>query len=188
MGSWDLMVKFRAKSNDKANTFFNAILEELIDKEMMKEDKSHAFGKRKLINVIAQSKNISNLNVPMDNEDIVYTLLPSDADYDIFRASRSFIHIDKPKDCNERTRMALLNSLQERINKGRGQKIIESICEGENELIIETLSTCSKSNYINHLNKEIEPALSPYILQKFTLSCYYYDESGLLSNAKAEDI
>ncbi len=184
MGAWDLLIKFRAKSDTIAKNFFDLIFKALKAKVQMVESETESFGKKQLINVLTQSKTVNNLINLKDGELITYTLLPNNSDYDNFRASRSFVFIEAKGSKGSKQRIAFLRNLNNAITRGTGKTIIESVCEGENELIIETLSTCSQSTLINHLNREIEQVLNTYNLQKYTLSCYYYDETGLLNNAK----
>jgi hypothetical protein len=134
---------------------------------------------------MAQSKTISNLLDPTDDEIISYVLLPNSSDYDTFRASRAFIIVQAIGDRGSKRRKAFLQELARQIEKSRSRSIIESICESESELVFEIMSTCSESNYINILNRDIEPVLSIHNLQKYTLLCYDYQESGLLDNSKS---
>jgi len=181
MGSWDLVVKFRAKK--QAKKFEKEIIQNLLDKHMIDRKKSETFGRRELINVTSQSRNIQGLIKKDVNEKIYYTLLPNDKAYDDYRSSRAFIYIQLSKDYLDH-KIALLNRLNKSITNIYGSEIIESICESKTALIIETFSRCSQSNSINHLNKALEDTLTSYGLQKYTLMCYYYDEVELLNNIK----
>jgi hypothetical protein len=183
MGAWDLLIKFRAETNDLANTFYQEIVKTLASKQMMNVSESERFGKRQLVNVMAQSKTILKLLYPTNDEEISYILLPSNSDYDVFRASRAFIIVQARGGKGSRQRQKFLIELNRAIEDGVGKSIIESICEGESELVIETLSTCSQTNLIKKLNREIESILTIHELQKYTLSCYYHEESGLLANS-----
>ncbi|MGD1853210.1 MAG: nucleotide-binding protein [Leptolyngbyaceae cyanobacterium] len=184
MGAWDLLIKYRVDSDSIASEFYQQVVRTLIAKRMMEDDEIDPFGKKTQINVLGQSKTIRSLMEPIPDEIISYVLLPSSSDYDKFRASRSFIIVEARGSKGSAQRMVFLRELDNSINQGLGKNIIESVCEGENELIIETLSTCSQSNLIKHLNREIEPILAIHNLQKYTLSCYYNDETGLLINAQ----
>jgi Predicted nucleotide-binding protein containing TIR-like domain len=184
MGAWDLLIKFHSESDSIANEFYQAAIETLVSKRMMDGNENEPFGKRYLVSVLTQSRTINTLLTPNNDEVISYVLLPDNSDYDKFRASRSFIIIQARGDRGSQQRKVFLRELSKATEDGVGKSIIESICEGEKELVIETLSTCSQSNAIKHLNRQIEPVLSTHNLQKYTLSCYYHDESGMLSNAR----
>ncbi|MES9842784.1 MAG: hypothetical protein ABW134_19735 [Candidatus Thiodiazotropha endolucinida] len=181
MGSWDLLVKFR--SDIDPLEFENKAVQKLISKNMMEESKDSIFGRRKLINVVAQSRNIAGLLKPRNNETIYHTLLSESEEYENYRASRAFLFLEALGDPQDEQRKAYIQDLTNAINGKLGSDIIESVCEGESEIIIETFSSCSQSNHINHLNKSVEPVLTAHGLQKYTLSCYFYDETGLLYRA-----
>jgi hypothetical protein len=184
MGAWDLLIKFRSESDSIANEFYQAALETLVSKRMMDDNENEPFGKKYLVNVLTQSRTTNTLLTPNNDEVISYVLLPDNSDYDKFRASRSFIIVQARGDWGSQQRKVFLRELSKATEDSVGKLIIESICEGEKELVIETLSTCSQSNAIKHLNRQIEPVLSTHNLQKYTLSCYYHDESGMLGNAR----
>jgi hypothetical protein len=185
MGAWDLLIKFRAESNELAKKFYNELINTLAKRKMMKIDENERFDKGIILDIMAQSKTISNLLDPTDDEIISYVLLPNSSDYDTFRASRAFIIVQAIGDRGSKRRKAFLQELARQIEKSRSRSIIESICESESELVFEIMSTCSESNYINILNRDIEPVLSIHNLQKYTLLCYDYQESGLLDNSKS---
>ena len=182
LGSWDLMIKFRAKS--EYEEFKDGVIKRLVKGGNMKNDESDVFGKRKMINVVTQSNSLSCLINGEQNETILYTLLDDSKSYDSYRSSRAFLYLEAAGTHGDEQRKQFLEELSSSITGKHGSEIIESICEGEKEIIIETFSTCSESNFVNHLNKLVEDVLTAHELQKFTLACYHYDESGLLKNAK----
>jgi len=182
MGSWDLLIKFRANGDE--NEFENALVRKLVKEGQMEESSDGPFVRRKLVNVISQSLDIDGLLNKEDDQTLHYTLLSSSDDYDKFRASRAFLFLEAKGKPGSKQRKKYLRHLSGAINGKFGSSIIESICEGESELIIETFSSCAQSNYINHLNKAVEPVLTTHHLQKYTLTCYHYDEEGLLNIPK----
>lgn len=181
MGSWDLIVKFRTHEN--FNEFESEVIKRLIKSNMIDKEEDGVFGRRKFIDVLSQSRTVAGL---LDKrEDIIfYTLLSSNLDYDNYRSSRAFIFMQAKGKKNSKQRKLFLSELQKAINGKHGSAIVESVCEGKEELIVETFSSCAQSNQINHLNKAIEPVLTAHGLQKYTLACYHYDESGLSKSIK----
>lgn len=187
MGAWDLLVKFRVGSVDVANKFYAQVYETLLAQNMMDEPKDghiSPFQNKALFNILAQSKSLGHLIHRQPDEIINYMLLPQNADYDKYRTSRSFLVVTTPGTLGSDERKTFLEQLGSAIENGEGNRIIESICEAQDALIIETLSTCSQSNLIKQLNRDVEKELAAYGCQKYTLSCYYHDESGLLKSAQ----
>jgi len=184
MGSWDLVIKYRA--NRKSEKFKKAIISELLAEKMIDRNKNKTFGRRILINVLSQSKSIFGLINKNFSEKIYYTLLPDSQAYDNYRSNRAFIFIELPNKFSKKNRESFLSRLSNSLTTNYGASIIESICESKSALIIETFSRCSQSNVINHLNKAIEPTLTTYGIQKYTLLCYNYDEIDLLNNLKGK--
>lgn len=185
MGSWDLLIKFRTKNH--ANDFESDVVSKLIDASMMDSNQNDVFGRRKLINVLSQSRNVSGLLSKAKKESIFYTLLGNSEGYESYRAGRAFIFLEAKGKKNDKQRKLFLEHLNVAINRQHSSSIIESVCEGESELIIETFSSCAQSTQISHLNKAVEPVLTAHGLQKYTLSCYSYDEKGLLEDSKISE-
>jgi hypothetical protein len=183
MGSWDLLIKFRA-SNKEASEFEEEIISNLLDINMIDSNKDKTFGRRKMINVFFQNRTIQGLLDKDIDQPIYYTLLQNNESYEKYRSNRAFLFLEAPKTIDSKVRKTFLKRLDKKIENQLGSKIIESICEGENEIIIETFSSCSQSSHINHLNKSIESILTTYGLQKYTLFCYHHDEDYLLKNSQ----
>jgi len=177
LGTWDIVIKYR--TGEDAMVFKNSIIETLQEEHQMNKDENQKFSKSLLVDIKRQSATINGLLKPKKNEKIVYTILPKSEDYNTFRASRAFLYIEAKAKFGEKNRHNFLKALSDDIKKLNGNKIIESFCEGENELIIEIFSSCSQAAFINHLNKSIENVISTYKLDKTNLICYYYDEDGL---------
>ena len=184
LGAWDLLVKFHAPDEDTAKSFYECVLDALKQhpKGAMVDDDD--FSRRLFVNVVAQSRTFAGLTTSRQSDEMItYTLLENSDEYEEHRASRAFVYLDAADLPESSQRKGFLNELEKSMAKfTEGRAIIESICEGSGELIIETFSSCAQSNHINHLNKALEPVLTSYKLQKYTLSCYHYDESGLLQN------
>jgi len=181
LGSWDLIIKYRSYKN-RANEFYNEVLEVLKQEQVIDEDENSIFGRKKFIDILAQSAKIENLLNIEDkpNEEIKYLLLENNNSYELYRANRSFIYIDLPK--KEIDQKTFLSELDKQFASSPYTAIVESICMGYGELIIETFSTCSQTNFIAKLNQIIDPIIAVYKLQKYTLTSYFHDETGLLSS------
>ena len=104
-------------------------------------------------------------------------------DYNKYRASRTFLYMEAPGVFGSDARKEFLKQLSLKIKDKKNNSIIESFCEGENEIIIETFSSCAQTGFINHLHKSIEKFLTKYKLDKSNLSCYFYDENRLIANS-----
>lgn len=185
MGAWDLIIKFRTTGN--GIIFYEKVIKQLTQRGMMSCVPESSFTKSKLINIYSQAKSIDGLIEKGNIESIRYTLLKNHAYYDKCRANRSFIIMDAQGSINDEKRKVFLHHINDAIKKSIGLSIIESICEGESHIIIETFSTCAQSNYLSHLNKAIDPILTAHYLQKYSLICYFHDETGLLENSLSEN-
>lgn len=182
MGSWDLIIKYRTE--DDYQEFEFEIIKKLVEANMINKDLSGPFGKRKLLNITSQSQSVLGLLKKNHKENIFYTLLKDSQDYEKYRASRAFILIEIKGKKNSKQRKLFLEQLNNLISQVYSSCIIESVCESESELVIETFSSCAQSQQINHLNKTIEPILTAHELQRYTLFCYTYDELGLIEDIK----
>jgi len=180
LGSWDLVIKYRSHKG-QATKFYDEVLKNLKQKDVIDENENSIFGRKKFVNILAQSAKIENLldieNKP--NEEIKYLLLENNNSYELYRANRSFIYIDLPE---QDLKITFLSELSKHFASSPYTAIVESICMGYNELIIETFSTCSQTNFIAKLNQMIDPVIAEYTLQKYTLTSYFHDETGLLSS------
>ena len=114
MGSWDLLIKYRAQVNHV--DFENMIVSRLVDSKMMNEAESEIFGKRKFINVLSQSLNVSGLLEKNSDETIYYTLLDSNQDYEDHRSGRAFVFMEAKGHKNDSQRRLFLKELQIKLS------------------------------------------------------------------------
>lgn len=178
LGTWDLLIKFRTDADE--NNFKDLIINKLIESKQMNKTSEVKFSKYCLVDVQRQASILSKLLNQIDSDTINYTLLNNTDDYDKYRACRAFLYIEAKGDYGTNSRKNFIEELQKSIEKdNKGSKIIESFCEGKREIIIETFSSCSQTAFMNHLNKSVEKVLKTFQLDKSTLTCYHYDESGL---------
>ncbi|MEM6738009.1 MAG: TIR domain-containing protein [Bacteroidota bacterium] len=183
-GNWDVIVKVRC--SEKADDFYKSVTEGLERVGMMKPEGEKYFSFRKLIDFRVQASNIEGLMIPKEQETIRYTLLSSSNEYMQNRARRSFIIVKTNIRKNKRSsddRLSILKAIKDSISGTLGIKIIESVIESDNEIVFELFSSCANSSHIDYLNASLEPALTAFRFQKYTLSCYGYDEVGLLEQS-----
>lgn len=179
LGTWDILIKYRTSQD--AYAFQKEVLKQLIDNNQMNSDITEKFSGYILEDVKRQSLNIGGLISPNKNEKIFYSILKNTDDYAKYRASRAFVYLEAEDTFGSKRRKAFLNELKNELAKSKGKTIIESFCETDNALIIETFSSCSQTTFVNHLNKSVENVIQTYRTDKTNLICYEYNEQGLLN-------
>jgi predicted phosphodiesterase len=191
-GKWDLAVRFRAPAASTAaeRAYFETITETLRENGQFGNQK---FRLKQAVNVTREAPGLSQLLVqPPPPVDIRRVRLPSTVEYERRRCERGFLFIYLPEESNLQDEFfrALERDVAEQERRWAAEQtgsIIECCYRSEHELVIETFSRCSQSWHMNQLNRAVEKTVADFDRQKYTLTCYEYDEreSGFPLSAHA---
>jgi hypothetical protein len=128
-----------------------------------------------LLDVTREANSVRELLTEL-NEPVKRRMLGDTDAYDRLRCQRSLIWIELGADSGE-----VLDQLADAIETApEVAAIVESASLDDQVLLLETFSACGQSSEIAHLNRLIEPVLANWHRQKYTLTCYGYDETPLI--------
>jgi 3',5'-cyclic AMP phosphodiesterase CpdA len=177
LGNWDLAVRLRIGDGVKPSRVFKYLDEQLqaANQRQKKGPFSQGpFSKAMLLDVTREANSVREL-LTESNEPVRRRILGDTDAYDRLRCQRSLIWIELGADSRE-----VLDRLADAIETApEVAAIVESASLDDQVLLLETFSACGQSSEIAHLNRLIEPVLANWQRQKYTLTCYGYDETPL---------
>jgi predicted phosphodiesterase len=173
LGNWDLCVRLRIARGANP-TSIRGYLERRLEKEGLRRNKG-LFSASEELNVTHEAPSIRQLRTR--GAALAHRrMLGSTEDYDRLRCQRSFVWIDLGVS-HDPVLQELAKAVEEEPEVAA---IIESASLSAQTLLLETFSACGQSTEIARLNRQIEPVLATWGRQKYTLSCYGYDEESLV--------
>lgn len=170
LGHWDLAVRLRIGNATAPNRVADYLTRRLSDHKLRKD--GGQFSHKAHLDVRREANSIRGL-LTSRKSPIERRMLGETDDYDRLRCQRSFLWIELGSD-QEKVIEGLADALRDEPELG---EIIESACLGDQVLLLETFSSCGQSSEIARLNRQIEPVLALWGRQKYTLTCYGYDET-----------
>jgi predicted phosphodiesterase len=174
LGYWDLAVRLRIGNGVDPRWIIDYLDAWLRDVKLRSRDDG-LFSRRVTLDVRREASSIRELLVS-GREPIERRVLGDTADYERLRCQRSFVWIDLGSEQDR-----ILDQLATAVEKDpHAAAIIESASLGDQVLLLETFSACGQSSEIARLNRVIEPVLARWACQKYTLTCYGYDEEPLI--------
>jgi 3',5'-cyclic AMP phosphodiesterase CpdA len=178
LGNWDLAVRLRIGDGVKPSRV-SKYLDEQLQAANQRQKKGPfsqgPFSKAMLLEVTREANSVREL-LTESNEPVKRRILGDTDAYDRLRCQRSLIWIELGADSRE-----VLDWLADAIETApEVAAIIESASLDDQVLLLETFSACGQSSEIAHLNRLIEPVLANWHRQKYTLTCYGYDETPLI--------
>lgn len=176
LGNWDLAVRLRIGDGVKPSRVAKYLDEQLqaANQRQKKGPFSGPFSKAMLLEVTREANSVREL-LTESNEPVKRRILGDTDAYDRLRCQRSLIWIELGADSHE-----VLDRLADAIETApEVAAIVESASLDDQVLLLETFSACGQSSEIAHLNRLIEPVLANWQRQKYTLTCYGYDETPL---------
>lgn len=173
LGNWDLAIRLRVGPRGDPRRVGDYIGRCLLRKGVRR--KTGRFSRQEFVTVRQEAPSLPAL---ANNEaaPICHRRLGDTTEYERLRCQRTFLWIDLGSTAPDETLASLAAAVQTASLTG---DIIESASRSDHTLLLETFASCSQSAEVGRLNRVIEPVLGPSGLQKYTLTCYGYDETSL---------
>lgn len=191
LGKWDLLLRIRVgRRTDFDEDISNPIYQALVDARMMErpgEEGYFRFDPEGVLNVKRELPSVEQWRIDLrphtkkrePGQKIKRRLLKNTEAYEKKRCQRAFLYHKLPDNTRKANDIivGVANKLQEAIDNLKfGSDLIEAIYVADNAVVIECFMTCADSLSINVINRTIESVLARENLQKFTMTCYAYDE------------
>jgi hypothetical protein len=172
-GRWDLLAKIRCAEPQRAALLAKTETE-LVNEQMIDARENRKDGMFGLFDVVSVNSERPSFDEPANTTTIRRVRLASTEEYERYGLQRAFIYVEVPS----KNRAKLIRRLQMAIKQNADiRDTIEAVHLAQEEFVIEVLADPAHPNALNRLNRFLEPELSAYKAQKYTLTSYNYDEA-----------